>query len=106
MKTDHWDRAEELFNAALSMPHEERAPFLQRECNGEEGLLSEVQSLLSSFDSHSDFLEDPVFELGLEAMNDAPPEDRSGTTIGSYQLEERIGVGGMGEGGSFTTALE
>ena len=97
MKTDLWDRAEEIFNAALSLPPAARGPFLQRECNGETGLLSEVESLLQSFESHSGFLEDPVFDLGLNALNNEPLEDRSGSTIGPYQLEERIGVGGMGE---------
>jgi serine/threonine protein kinase len=97
MKTDLWNKAEELFNAALSLPQEARGSFLQRECNGETALLSEVQSLLHSFESSTQFLENPVFELGLNAINDTPLEDRSGSTIGPYRLEERIGIGGMGE---------
>lgn len=97
MKADHWERAEEILNAALALPQDARGAFVERECDGETALLSEVQTLLHSFESAPGFLDEPIFDLGLTAINDKPLKDLSGSTIGFYEIVEHIGSGGMGE---------
>lgn len=97
MKNDVWDKVEKVFHSALDVPPEDRSLFLQRECAGEMGLMGEVQSLLDSFEADKSILDEPVFELGLGAFGENEQKDLSGTTIGIYQLEQKIGAGGMGE---------
>lgn len=97
MKNKSWEKVEQIFHTALDLSAGERNSYLQRECAGDAELFSEVQSLLSSFEQNSDFLDEPVFNLGLEAMTDKPQKNLSGSEIGYYKLEEKIGSGGMGE---------
>ncbi len=97
MKADNWEKLESIFHTALGLPFGERKPFLQRECAGDGKLISEVEALLESFESKAEFLDTPVFELGLGAIHESTKKDLAGTTIGFYGLQEKIGAGGMGE---------
>ena len=97
MKNETWEKVERIFHTALDLSVEERTPYLQRECTGDGELLSEVATLLDSFDKDSCFLDEPVFELGLGAIGKKSQKNLAGLTIGFYQLEEKIGAGGMGE---------
>ena len=47
MTSERSRRVEELFHAALERREEDRAAFLARECDGDETLRSEVESLLA-----------------------------------------------------------
>ncbi len=97
MKAINWDKLENIFHTAISLPREDRKTFLQRECADDATLLTEVESLIESFESTPEFLRQPVFELGLGAIHETSQIDLSGSTIGFYELKEKIGVGGMGE---------
>ncbi|HEY0459462.1 MAG TPA: protein kinase [Pyrinomonadaceae bacterium] len=100
MKNDVWEKAERIFHAALDLPAKDRNLYLQQECADDVALFSEVESLLSSFEENSDFLDEPIFEKGLEVLevNKSKPEKSlSGLVIGHYELQEKIGAGGMGE---------
>lgn len=100
MKNDVWEKAERIFHAALEMTTNDRSSYLRRECADNDALFSEVKSLLKSFEENSDFLNEPIFEKGLEVIeaNNAKPEKNlSGSVIGYYELQEKIGAGGMGE---------
>ncbi len=44
-----------------------------------------------------DFIETPVADLTLKILENGQPDLLIGTTIGHYELLERIGAGGMGE---------
>ncbi|MBI3817979.1 MAG: serine/threonine protein kinase [Planctomycetes bacterium] len=85
-------RARRIFEDALARDESERDAFLHGACGNDAELLGVVESLLKidrdAEDSKSGFLTPPrpFFELEL------PP----GTRIGKYQLERRIGSGGMG----------
>lgn len=100
MKNDVWEKAERIFHAALDLPATGRNLYLQQECAGDGALFSEVESLLKSFEENSDFLNEPIFEKGLEVIeviNVKPEKNLSGSLIGYYELQEKIGAGGMGE---------
>jgi len=82
--------AEQLFEAALYLKPDERAAFLDRECNGNADLHQRVESMLADANARS--------------ISERPTEDISGTrgessttVIGPYHLLELIGEGGMGQ---------
>ncbi|MBS1827078.1 MAG: serine/threonine protein kinase [Acidobacteria bacterium] len=88
-----WRRIEELFQAALALPKDERIAFVHQSCAGDEALRTEVQGLLEGVDSADGFLEGTP--LG---MLTPPSEDLSaGTMLGRFQVMELVGRGGMGE---------
>ncbi|MEP6900752.1 MAG: protein kinase [Actinomycetota bacterium] len=97
MKSKTWNKVERIFHTALDLPVEERTFFLQKQCAGDGELLSEVETLLVSFEKESGFLEEPVFEIGLGAIHQKSQKNLADSIIGFYELKEKIGAGGMGE---------
>lgn len=51
MKIDQFERMEELFNAALDVPTDQRLAFLKRACGADTGLLDAVVRLLRQVNS-------------------------------------------------------
>jgi serine/threonine protein kinase/tetratricopeptide (TPR) repeat protein len=83
-----------IFKAAVKLPPEERAAYLEHACGGNAPLRAEVESLLRAHDSSGSFLaEHPSPE---QATDYQPSAERPGTVIGPYKLIEPIGEGGMG----------
>jgi serine/threonine-protein kinase len=97
METETWEKVENIFHIAIELPFAERNAFLQNECAGNGELISEVESLIKSFEKDSYILDEPVFELGLDAIGKKSQKNLANSTIGFYKLEEKIGAGGMGE---------
>ncbi len=64
MKVDQFERMEELFNAALDVPADQRLAFLERACGADTGLLDAVVRLLRHVNS-------------TQALNDQTTETRS-----------------------------
>jgi Tol biopolymer transport system component len=92
-----WQQIERLFHDALERPLEERAAFLDQSCAGDESLRREVDALLDSPATANRFLDRDALEVaaGLVSVSEMPV--LSGRRLGVYQLQERIGSGGMGE---------
>ncbi len=88
---EKWEQVRELFTLALEQDPEERNSFLRQACAGDNSLLAELESLLSSFDGAATFLEDsPAADL-LSAESRA----MAGRRIGAYRIIREIGKGGM-----------
>jgi serine/threonine protein kinase len=88
---EKWDQVMELFALALERDPEERSGFLRQACAGDDSLRTEIESLLSSFDRASTFLEDcPAADL-VAAQSRA----MTGRRIGAYRILREIGQGGM-----------
>ena len=64
MKVDKFERMEELFNAALDVPADQRLAFLKRACGADTGLLDTVVQLLRHVSS-------------TQGLNDQTTETRS-----------------------------
>src|ERR1700680_1801682 len=100
MTDARWRRVEELYHAALGLPPEQRAPFLEDASGGDSGLRREVESLLAQHDS-----KDTVFDQRAWAAScpDDQPASReeamlaSGANLGPYRITALLGAGGMGQ---------
>jgi eukaryotic-like serine/threonine-protein kinase len=82
-----WQRVEIIFHAVLDTPEPDRAEFLIGACQGDAGLLAELQNLLLAFEDEKHF---------RLPVNGPEPKGRLGETVGGYKLEDELGQGGMG----------
>lgn len=100
-----WQRLEEVVQAALERPTDERAAFLAEACGADDDLRREAASLVEREARADGFLATPLGELAANAMTYSPSgtlqADESriviGSRIGAYEICARLGVGGMGE---------
>jgi predicted Ser/Thr protein kinase len=88
---EQFARLKIVFQEALDQPTEVRRAWLREECGGDSVLLREAESLLNTFETAGDFLEEPA-QVDPGDLDTLLP----GTRVGSYQIVEEIGRGGMG----------
>lgn len=110
MDQRRWQRVESLYHATREQPPEQRTAFLASECGDDRELREEVESLLDQ-DVSSDG--GPLDRAAWQphpgsASETSGTSDRSSSTSGSrdkvltgstlahYQVQERLGTGGMG----------
>jgi eukaryotic-like serine/threonine-protein kinase len=93
---EQWHRVKEVFEAALERAPEERSAFLGQACAGDDVLRSEVNSLLSSYEQESSFMETPAAGLAAESLLKEASAALVGQQLGHYQIAREIGRGGMG----------
>ncbi|HVQ12424.1 MAG TPA: hypothetical protein VMS40_02495, partial [Vicinamibacterales bacterium] len=91
MTPEQFARLKIVFQEALEQPSEVRRTWLREECGGDTALLSEAESLLATHDTAGDFLEQPA-QVDPSDLDALP----RGARVGSYEIVEEIGRGGMG----------
>lgn len=109
MERPLWDRVQEIYYSTLPIEQSERSAFVASVCDHDPILSREVHSLIEADESSGNFLELPVFGLGLRVLankNRKDAEDAAlstldnlvGSTIdGHYLVESELGHGGMGK---------
>src|SRR5262245_10660005 len=97
MTSERWQQVNDLFQLAAERTPEERTTFLLTACQGDEGLRREVESLIASYERAENFIESPAFEVVPELLTEDRTSAMIGESIGHYEIEALIGVGGMGE---------
>ncbi|MGA2248537.1 MAG: hypothetical protein ABSH48_26530 [Verrucomicrobiota bacterium] len=92
------DPEEEIFEACLARPIEERARYLDQVCAGDAALRRRVEELLRSHSLAESFLEEPPVSVGAGQTIplDVPLAEKVGDHIGRYKLLQQIGEGGCG----------
>ena len=98
MTPERWAQVRQIFDGALERQPKDRAAYLRVVCARDETLRREVETLLASHEDSSEFLQRPVADLTHTLMysGDETGEYPAGFRAGPYQLEKRIGRGGMG----------
>jgi serine/threonine protein kinase/TolB-like protein len=97
MATEKWQKVKEVFDAALRQEPDVRQNYINEACGHDKDLLSEVESLVSSFDKVDGFLETPAVAQFADIIESDTKTLEAGTRFGHYELIEQIGAGGMGE---------
>ena len=95
MDQELWQRAEDLFHAALERSPDARPRFLDEACGEDTELRRQVGTLVSNAEQASSFLEESVFADLTRAT-----EGRAsllGRQLGPYCILSVLGAGGMGE---------
>src|SRR5687768_17390378 len=95
IRAEDWARIREVMDGALGVAPADRTRFLDQACGDDHEFRRQVDTLLASHDQAETFLEKPACLL-IGDQTDVP-DDIAGRRIGSYEVERRIGVGGMGE---------
>ena len=96
MTPQRWQQIKELFHAALDVPVPQRAAFLAQACATDEALREEVESLLTADEKPGPFLAQSPVGIATNPMASAASENISGQRLGTYEVVEQIGQGGMG----------
>ncbi len=101
MQPERWKQIEAIYHAALERKPAGRAAFLDEACAGDEALRSKVAALLAYDETTNNFIEQPALEMAAQAFVEEqttlPLQLQAGQQLGTYQLLELLGRGGMGE---------
>ena len=85
-----------MVDAALSVPPEARASYLDQAC-AEPSVRRYVESLIHSYEQAGSFLTDPASALHAQVLTEPEVGAWKGRRLGAYQVIEQVGEGGMGE---------
>src|SRR5580765_2261904 len=92
MTPERWQQVKEILHGALQKEAGERSAFLGQACQADRSLQLEVESLLASAPGMAeDFLKTLCSESSDRAWLG------KGERLGSYEVVNLLGVGGMGE---------
>ena len=97
MTPERLEQIEELFHSARALGPDERADFLARSCDGDEGLRREVVALLESDELGGGFLEQPAADVAADLLAGGKGRLEAGRHVGHYAIRSLLGEGGMGE---------
>lgn len=102
MQQQRWDRVIDIVDTALDLDGEQRTRYIREATNGDKELKSEVTKLLDSIEKSDslNFLEGPdAFPQNLAkdlSTSTDPTSSMIGKTVGTYEIIELLGHGGMG----------
>src|SRR5690349_1958319 len=102
MDPERVQQMRQTFEAALTLPAEQRAAFFEALGRGDAELQSAVQRLLAAHEKPTELINRAAFPIRTDAgeMNPGDVDHADGLVgrrIGAYEVVRRLGRGGMGE---------
>ena len=96
MQKNRWQQIEEIFNRTAVLPLAERRKFVENICREDEELCREVLLLIETDGTENSFLNEPVFALGAELLENDFLNLLEQEDFADYRLKKLLGRGGMG----------
>lgn len=96
MPDQDWEKLKKIFHAAVALPPNERAAYLDKACDGNLSLHTAVQSLLNSHEESGNFVDTPAYQAAAEMLIDGA-QLKAGSTVAHYRIVSLLGEGGMGK---------
>jgi serine/threonine protein kinase/tetratricopeptide (TPR) repeat protein len=96
MDSTRWQRVQSLFHEAADMPASQQPVFLETQCAGDAGLVSEVLILLEEDARGGSLLDGDVAEVASQIFNDSSSGPLPFKEFGPYRIKQALGEGGMG----------
>ncbi|MGC2235435.1 MAG: bifunctional serine/threonine-protein kinase/formylglycine-generating enzyme family protein [Pyrinomonadaceae bacterium] len=94
MNKERWQEISRIFHAASEKSSAERADFLYEACGEDAELRLEIETLLAASDKNDSFID--LISIGLGSVK-CVPRLSPGEMLGSFQIVDMLGAGGMGE---------
>jgi serine/threonine protein kinase len=95
MTNQRWDRVAAVFDAAVLKEPVDRLAFVRQSCADDPETRDEVEALLAGLDRPV-VIDQPITDAVAELLGDSG-RSLAGTRFGPFQVESRLGAGGMGE---------
>ena len=96
MPRQDWENLKEIFHAALTLPPEKRATYLEQVCTGNLSLRRAVESLIESHEENSNFVDVPAYQAAAQMLVDGV-QLKAGQVVAHYKIVSLLGEGGMGQ---------
>ncbi len=96
MTPDRWRELTRLFEVAIDLPIEERAPYLDQACPPDASFRAELEELLAAAPNAASRIAGIVALPPIPSEVETTGEPAPGQLVGAYCLEEEVGRGGMG----------
>jgi serine/threonine protein kinase len=96
MNPQRWQAVGELFDGALAVAAEERQVWIERACEGDDEVRSEVLSLLASYDAKPGGFVQHRIKSALDSFCATNPAAPPPIRVGPYRFIRELGRGGMG----------
>ena len=105
MNPERWQQISRIFKSAISLDGEARAAYVNGKCGSDDSLRAEVEKLLVAHQQASEehFIGGVAAEQAAALLLDGQPDPThaiglvKGQQLGSYQILDLLGAGGMGE---------
>lgn len=101
MDAARWKQIDQLVDAALDVPADEREKFVTLSAGADSALRIEVLQLLAAQNNGDDFLNKSAMQVAAKAMIEDETDISAfafvNKTVAKYKIERLLGAGGMGE---------
>src|SRR5690348_1548339 len=97
MSPERWERIKSLFALALEMEPEDRSDFVASAAGDDSELRRELERLLDSDESATQFLEEPALRAPTILLASRATFETGDLLAGRFRIVRLIGRGGMGE---------
>jgi len=95
MDSARWERIQDLFHEAATLPASDRPAYLERACRGDSSLVDDVMAMLAADAAGESMLDRGIAAAASGVLDaDVPPALRE--SFGAYSITELLGEGGMG----------